>query len=116
MKIARTEMRHPASMQLDKMQTEEMAKLVISANYDAVRACENASAQIAEAIDAVAYAFENGGRLFYVGAGTSGRLGVIDASECPPPFGVDYDLFRGVIAGGKEAVCRSENEGRHTSS
>ena len=111
MNIARTEMRNPASMQLDKMQTEEMAKLVISANYDAVRACENASAQIAEAIDAVAYAFENGGRLFYVGAGTSGRLGVIDAAECPPTFGVPYGQVQGIIAGGKERMfSASEND------
>ena len=75
MSIPKTEMRNPLSKNMDKMGTEEMARLVISANYDAVRAAENAASAIAEAIDAVANAFENGHRLFYVGAGTSGRLG-----------------------------------------
>ena len=97
-------MRNPASMHLDKMGTEEMARLVITANYDAVKAVENAAADIAKAIDAIAEAFNGGHRLFYVGAGTSGRLGVLDASECPPTFGVSYDLVCGIIAGGKERM------------
>ena len=109
--VARTEMRNPASMHMDKMSTEEMARLVITANYDAVRAVENASAEISLAVDAVATAFENGHRLYYIGAGTSGRLGVIDASECPPTFGVPYDMVNGIIAGGKERMFRAgENE------
>ena len=88
-----------------------MARLVISANYDAVRAAENASAEIAAVIDAVATAFEGGHRLFYVGAGTSGRLGVLDAAECPPTFGVPYDTVNGIIAGGRERMFRAgENE------
>ena len=66
---------------------------------------------MAEAVDAVAYAFDNGHRLFYVGAGTSGRLGVLDASECPPTFGVSYEQVVGIIAGGKERMFRAgENE------
>ena len=111
MKIAQTEMRNPASMHMDKMNTEEMAHLVIVANYDAVRAVENATDEIARAIDAVVYAFENGHKLFYVGAGTSGRLGVCDAAECPPTFGVSYDMVNGIMAGGKERLFRAgENE------
>jgi N-acetylmuramic acid 6-phosphate etherase len=111
MNIPSTEMRNQASMNMDKMSTEEMARLVICANYDAVRAVENAAESIAKAVDAIAYAFENGNRLFYVGAGTSGRLGVIDAAECPPTFGVNYDMVQGIIAGGKERMFKAgENE------
>ncbi len=104
MSILRTEMRNPASMHMDKMSTEEMARLVITANYDAVRAVENAAPEIAKAIDAIAEAFEGGHRLVYIGAGTSGRLGVLDASECPPTFGVAQDKVSGIIAGGKERM------------
>ena len=111
MNVPKTEMRNPASMNMDKMQSKEMALLVIRANYDAVSACEKASAQIAKAIDAIANAFENGGRLFYIGAGTSGRLGIIDATECPPTFGVPKEQVQGIIAGGNERVfSASENE------
>ena len=111
MSIPKTEMRNSESMHMDKMESEEMALLVIRANYDAVSACEKASAQIAKAIDAIANAFENGGRLFYVGAGTSGRLGIIDATECPPTFGVPKEQVQGLIAGGNERVFSAgENE------
>ena len=104
MNINKTEMRNPDSMHMDKMNTVDMARLVISANYDAVRAVEAAAESIAEAIDAVHNAFENGNRLFYVGAGTSGRLGVLDAAECPPTFGVPGDTVQGIIAGGRERM------------
>ena len=107
MNIPKTEMRNPASMQMDKMSSEEMARLVITANYEAVKACENAAEQIARAVDAITLAFENGKRLFYVGAGTSGRLGVLDAAECPPTFGVPYDMVNGIIAGGNERMFRA---------
>ena len=111
MGILRTEERNEKSMHLSEMSSVEMARLVIRANYEAVEACERASEKIAEAVDAIALAFENGGRLFYIGAGTSGRLGVIDASECPPTFGVPYDMVQGIIAGGKERMFRAgENE------
>ncbi len=111
MSIPKTEMRNPDSMNMDKMGTADMARLVIRANYDAVRAVEDAADAIAKAVDAIADAFENGGRLFYVGAGTSGRLGVLDAAECPPTFGVPYEQVQGIIAGGKERVFRAgENE------
>ena len=111
MNIPKTEMRNPNSMHMDLMGTKEMALLLIKANYDAVKACEDAAENIALAIDAIAGAFENGGRLFYIGAGTSGRLGIIDAAECPPTFGVPYDRVEGIIAGGKERVFKAgENE------
>lgn len=111
MNIPKTEMRNPNSMHMDQMPTEDMARLVIRANYDAVRAVEDAAADIARAVDAVAAAFDAGHRLFYIGAGTSGRLGVIDAAECPPTFGVPYDMVCGIIAGGKERMFTAgENE------
>lgn len=100
----KTEMRNPASMQMDRMSTEEMARLVICANYEAVRAAEDAVGSIAQAVDAASDAFANGHRLFYVGAGTSGRLGVLDAAECPPTFGVPAGTVTGIIAGGKERM------------
>lgn len=104
MSIPSTEKRNPLSMHMDKMSSAEMARLVITANYDAVRACEMAAESIATAVDAIADAFEKGGRLFYVGAGTSGRLGVLDAAECPPTFGVPYDMVTGIIAGGRDRM------------
>ena len=107
MSIPKTEMRNPNSMHMDQMSTEEMAKLVITANYDAVRAVEAASASIAQAVDVIAQAFLEGGRLFYIGAGTSGRLGVLDAAECPPTFGVSYEQVQGIIAGGRERMFRA---------
>lgn len=111
MSIPKTEMRNPESLHMDKMSSEEMALLVIRANYDAIKACEDASKQIAIAVDAIAYAFERGNRLFYVGAGTSGRLGIIDAAECPPTFGVPQEQVQGIIAGGPERVFSAgENE------
>ena len=100
----KTEMRNPESTHLDKMTTEEMARLVIRANYDAVRAAEDALSAISEAIEEIALAFERGNRLIYVGAGTSGRLGVLDAAECPPTFGVPGDTVTGILAGGRERM------------
>lgn len=107
MSIPKTEMRNPNSTHMDKMSTVAMARLVIRSNYDAVRAVEDAADSIAVAVDAVSKAFENGNRLFYIGAGTSGRLGVLDAAECPPTFGVPYDMVQGIIAGGNERMFRA---------
>ncbi len=111
MSLSKTEMRNPASMRMDQMNSEDMARLVITANYDAVKAVEDSAPAIARAVDAIAAAFEKGGRVFYIGAGTSGRLGVLDAAECPPTFGVSYEQVQGIIAGGKERMFRAgENE------
>ena len=103
----RTEMRNPASMHLDEMTTPEMVRL-INSEYGKITAAVDAAAEsIAEACDAVSAAVGNGGRVFYIGAGTSGRLGVLDASEIPPTFGADPSLFTGIIAGGDGALRRS---------
>lgn len=107
MSIPKTEMRNPASMHMDKMCSEEMARLVITANYEAVKAVENAADAIAKAVDAIAESFKKGGRLFYIGAGTSGRIGVLDAAECPPTFGVPYEQVQGIIAGGRERMFKA---------
>ena len=109
--MLRTEERNESSRHLSELSTLEMSRLVIRANYEAVAAVEAASEEIARAVDAIAIAFKNGGHLLYVGAGTSGRLGVMDAAECPPTFGVPYDTVRGIIAGGNDRMFRAgENE------
>ena len=100
-------MRNPLTMNFDKMSTEEMVSVMTLENANAVRAVEAASGSIAKTIDTVAEAFSNGNRLFFIGAGTSGRLGVLDASECPPTFGVSPDMVQGIIAGGKECMFRA---------
>ena len=102
--MLKSEMRNEKSMHLDKMSTEEMVRLVVTANYEAVKATEEAAASIAAAVDMAAEAIGGGHRLFYIGAGTSGRLGIQDAAECPPTFGVGYDVVNGIIAGGRERV------------
>ena len=109
--MLKTEMRNPASMHIDKMTSAEMVALMAKENYNAVRAVEEAAPTIAKAVDAIAEAFLNGHRLFFIGAGTSGRLGVLDAAECPPTFGVSPELVTGIIAGGHDCMFRaSENQ------
>ena len=103
----RTEMRNPASMHLDEMSTLEMVKLINEEYGKITAAVDAASDKIAQACDAVSETVKNGGRVFYIGAGTSGRLGVLDASEIPPTFGADPGLFVGVIAGGDSALRKS---------
>ncbi len=98
------------STNIDKLSELEMVDLFIS-EEDAVRkALTGARTQIAEAIEAISASLTKGGRLFYIGAGTSGRLGVLDASECPPTFGTEPELVQGIIAGGDIAL-RSAVEG-----
>lgn len=106
-----TEKRNPKTMHIDKMSTIEMLKIINEEDASVIKAVEKETEKIAEAVDNVAKAFENGGRLFYIGAGTSGRLGVMDAAECPPTFGVSNDLVHAIIAGGEKTMTRaSENE------
>ena len=108
--MLRTELRNPKTMHIDKMTTKEMVEVMALENYNAVQAVQAASNEIATAVDAISFAIQNGGRLIYIGAGTSGRLGVLDASECPPTFGVSSELVVGIIAGGKECMFKaSEN-------
>lgn len=105
--IQKTELRNERSKGLDQMTTLQMIDVMNQENYNAVKAVEMASKEIAAAIDMIAERMKNGGRLLYIGAGTSGRLGVLDASECPPTFGVSNDCVVGIIAGGKEALVTS---------
>jgi len=103
----KTEGRNPRTMDIDKLSSLEMVRLINQENRAVEDGIDGALPEIAAAVDMISEAIENGGHVIYVGCGTSGRLGIVDASECPPTFGVDYDLFRGVIAGGKEAVFRA---------
>ncbi len=105
-----TEKRNPNTKHIDKMTTLEMLQVISEENFNAVKAVEAEHENIALAIDAISESLSKGGRLFYIGAGTSGRLGVVDASECPPTFGVGYDLVTGIIAGGYDCMFKaSEN-------
>lgn len=102
-----TEQRNPASAGIDRMNTAELLRLINAEDAKVAAAVEAALPQIGEALDQIAAAMEAGARLFYTGAGTSGRLGVLDASECPPTFNVPPDLVTGFIAGGDGALRRS---------
>ena len=102
-----TEQRNPKSMRLDKMSSLEAVTLMNDEDKTVAFAVEKALPEIARAVDFAVASFNEGGRLIYIGAGTSGRLGVLDASECPPTYGVSYDTVIGVIAGGKDAVFRA---------
>jgi N-acetylmuramic acid 6-phosphate etherase len=99
-----TEARNPNSTHIDELPTLEMLALINREDQSVALVVERELPQIARAVDGIAERFANGGRLFYIGAGTSGRLGVLDASECPPTFSVDADLFQGIIAGGDSAL------------
>jgi N-acetylmuramic acid 6-phosphate etherase len=102
-----TEQANPASARIDRLPTEEMLRVI---NDEDRRVAESVAAElpaIARAVDGIVQAFRKGGRLFYIGAGTSGRLGVLDAAECPPTFNVPPDLVQGIIAGGEGALSRA---------
>jgi N-acetylmuramic acid 6-phosphate etherase len=102
-----TEEPNPASTYLSELPTSEILALMNSADAEVPGAVASEIPRIANAVEAIAAALESGGRLFYIGAGTSGRLGVLDASECPPTFNVPKDLVRGIIAGGETALMQS---------
>ena len=102
-----TEQDNPNSRHIDRMTALEMVELINREDAKVAAAVREALPQIAEAVDAIADAIESGGRLFYIGAGTSGRLGVLDAVECVPTFSTPPDLVQGVIAGGAAALTRS---------
>jgi N-acetylmuramic acid 6-phosphate etherase len=105
-----TEARNPASEGLDKLSTADMLAVMHDADREVSDAVGAEIPRIADAVEAVVARIVNGGRLFYIGAGTSGRLGVLDASECPPTFGVSPDLVQGIMAGG-DAALRTSVEG-----
>jgi N-acetylmuramic acid 6-phosphate etherase len=102
-----TEQPNPASAHIDTLSTEEMLRVINAEDRKVAEAVEREIPSIARGVDAIAAAFRRGGRMFYIGAGTSGRLGVLDASECPPTFGVAPDLVQGIIAGGEAALSRA---------
>ena len=102
-----TEQRNPRSMGIDLSGTEEILRVINAEDRTVPDAVGREIPYIAQAVDIIVEAFRTGGRLFYVGAGTSGRLGVVDASECPPTFGVSVEQVQGIIAGGRGAVFES---------
>ena len=102
-----TEKRNRASENIDKLSTKQIVALINAEDALVPAAVARQRKQITAAIDLIVARFRKGGRLFYVGAGTSGRLGVLDAAECPPTFGVPPSLVQGIIAGGRGALVRS---------
>ena len=99
-----TEQRNPNSMHLDSLSALEIVQLMNEEDKQVPLAIEKCLPQIAQAVECIVAAFQQGGRLVYIGAGTSGRLGVLDASECPPTFGVSPEMVKGIIAGGERAL------------
>ncbi|MGD9426755.1 N-acetylmuramic acid 6-phosphate etherase [Pantoea sp. NSTU24] len=102
-----TEGRNPASQNIDELSTEAMLRVINDEDKKVALAVEAIVPQIAEAVDAICAAFQAGGRLIYAGAGTSGRLGILDASECPPTFGTPREQVVGLIAGGHTAILQA---------
>ncbi|MFC2364361.1 MAG: N-acetylmuramic acid 6-phosphate etherase [Haemophilus parainfluenzae] len=99
-----TEQRNPNSMHVDSLSALEIVQLMNDEDKQVPLAIEKCLPQIAQAVERIVAAFQQGGRLVYIGAGTSGRLGVLDASECPPTFGVSPEMVKGIIAGGERAL------------
>lgn len=105
--MLKTEMRNPNTTHIDKMSTLEMMAAIQQENLNAAQAVGKELDAVARVVDAVSLRMSRGGRLYYVGCGTSGRLGVMDAAECPPTYGVPADLVVGVIAGGDSSLRRA---------
>ncbi len=101
-----TEQRNPASEGIDALPAEEILRVINAEDRKVAEAVAAEIPSIARAVEAIVAAIERGGRLFYIGAGTSGRLGVLDAAECPPTFNVPHELVQGIIAGGERALAR----------
>ena len=99
-----TEQRNPNSMHVDSLSALEIVQLMNEEDKQVPLAIEKCLPKIAQAVECIVAAFQQGGRLVYIGAGTSGRLGVLDASECPPTFGVSPEMVKGIIAGGERAL------------
>lgn len=108
LKELKTEQRNQSTKEIDLADSLEIARLINAEDQKVALEVEKKLAQIAQAIDFIKEAFDKGGRLIYAGAGTSGRLGILDAAECPPTFGTDPGQVIGLIAGGKEAVFESQ--------
>ncbi|MHB9956965.1 N-acetylmuramic acid 6-phosphate etherase [Vibrio campbellii] len=102
-----TESRNSASAEIDTLSTIEMLQVINQEDQKVALAVQAVLPQIAQTVDAITAAFANGGRLIYMGAGTSGRLGILDASECPPTYGTYPDMVIGLIAGGHQAILKA---------
>src|SRR3954465_4977796 len=102
-----TEQENPKTAEIDKVSTIDALQLINDEDKTVASAVEKVLSSIAETVDRIVERLKAGGRLFYVGTGTSGRLGVLDASEIPPTFGVSYELVQGVIAGGYDALYKA---------
>lgn len=102
-----TEQDNPNTKNIDRVSTLEAITLINNEDKKVAEAVEKILPEIAKTVDKIVARLENGGRLFYIGSGTSGRLGVLDASEIPPTFGVSYDLVQGIIAGGYDALYKA---------
>lgn len=109
--MLKTEMRNPKTTHIDKMDTLEMLKVINEENMNSVLAVERELENIAVAVDKATEQLKKGGRIIYIGAGTSGRIGVMDASECPPTYGVSHDTVIGIIAGGEKCLTRAGEGG-----
>lgn len=105
--MLKTEMRNPDTYKIGEMPTFDIIKIINNENANVIAAIDAALPEIEKACDAAAEVIQNGGRVFYIGSGTSGRLAVCDAAECPPTFGVPYDLFNGIIAGGEKCMFKA---------
>ncbi len=103
-----TEERNPATFDIDTKSTLQILKSINQEDKKVALAVEKELPNIARAVDLIVNAFKNKGRLFYVGAGTSGRLGVLDAAECPPTFGTPPGMIKGIISGGRRTLVRSK--------
>jgi len=102
-----TENRNPRTKDIDIMEAKDIVRLINNEDKLVASVVENELPYIAQAVDIITDAFKNGGRLIYAGAGTSGRMGILDAAECPPTFGVDPEMVQGIIAGGYGALIRA---------
>jgi N-acetylmuramic acid 6-phosphate etherase len=103
-----TEQKNPKSADIDLVTTKEILEIINSEDMFVAKAVQKELPNIERAVDIIAEAFKSGGRLFYVGAGTSGRLGILDAAECPPTFGVNPEMVQGIIAGARDAVFQAQ--------
>jgi N-acetylmuramic acid 6-phosphate etherase len=107
MDLPLTEQENPRTVRIGELPTLEVVRLMNEEDARVALAVERVLADVARAVDGIVERLESGGRLFYIGTGTSGRLGVLDAAECPPTFGVSPELVQGIIAGGYDATYRA---------
>lgn len=109
--MLKTERRNEKTTHIDRMDTLSMLKIINEENMNSVRAVEAELDNIAKAVDLATECFTKGGRMFYIGAGTSGRIAIMDAAECPPTYGVAHDKVVGIIAGGEKCLVRAGEGG-----